>query len=194
MSSIENERVYDGWDMESLLGDSQSVVFDDNSGWHKDEFAVVMLGSHEEIYRHRHRHSRRYRSLATVKGVDEPSTKARRDSQLRDSIPLGDPPITLRLDDRVAKDEVLAPFGGSIPTAAIGTEVNLKASKKLRKRSHPSFAMVIAKDIEKDDDTRIEDIHMDGFITSLNWATNENPDGVPLVHDVIDQVSCSCVC
>ena len=28
----------------------------------------------------------------------------------------------------------------------------------------------------------------DSFETSLNWATSNNPDGIPLVHDVFDQV------
>lgn len=41
--------------------------------------------------------------------------------------------------------------------------------------------------IDNDDDDE------DEWDTYLNWSTEDNPDGVGIVHDAMDQVSCFCL-
>lgn len=95
------------------------------------------------------------------------------------------PPAILRLGDKVAQDEVESPFGGSLPEIPIrGMEINLKSSKTLRQRNKGRNSSLAEANLNNTQVAKVND-----FATSLNWATNENPDGVPLVHPVIDQVS-----
>ncbi len=81
-------------------------------------------------------------------------------------VPLPDigPPPKWKVGSDVAKLERDYPFGGALPKLQEGTEVNLKTKKSF----HPK--------------------RKDRFHKFLNWATTENPDQVPLVHDVFDQV------
>jgi len=47
---------------------------------------------------------------------------------------------------------------------------------------------VDAKDEEGYDESGVYDAEEDPFASHLNWATEDNPDGVPIVHDAFDQV------
>ena len=71
---------------------------------------------------------------------------------------------------------------------------------------YPSFKIAQDNDFrETNIDTSTKHSHKDSdddaFQTHLNWATGQNPDGVPIVHPVHDQVQtymnlmkCCCVC
>lgn len=90
---------------------------------------------------------------------------------------LMDPPPKWKLGQEVSTMEQDLPFGGALPKAQPGKEVNLRAKK--------SFQYANRKN------------RKDPFRNHLNWATTDNPDRVPLVHDPIDQVcmyASVCVC
>jgi len=77
------------------------------------------------------------------------------------------PPVKYKLGIEVAESEKEYPFGGSLPaldSPEQGHEVNLRTKHSFQPTYHDKYAM------------------------SLNWATRHNPDRVPLVHDVFDQV------
>ena len=138
----------------SLIGMQEEEEEDEErNDWNPEKSKLasfVLLGSQDTIRSYRIRHRYRHRDGG------RPATD------------------TLRLGNKVTQDEGGAPFGGSMPKATVGTEVNLRTSKTLRHRNRPH---------------RVEhEYEMDAFATRLNWATDENPDGVPLVHAVVNQV------
>jgi len=138
----------------SLIGMQDEDEDEERNDWNPGKsklVSFVQLGSQDTIRGYRIRHRYRHR----IGG--RPATG------------------TLRLGNKVAQDEEGAPFGGSMPKAAVGAEVNLRTSKTLRHRNRPHRAE--------------HEYEMDAYATTLNWATDENPDGVPLVHAVVDQVS-----
>ena len=80
-----------------------------------------------------------------------------------------------------------------MPTATKGTEVNLRTSKTLRRRIRPhrtasAYHSETAMANDSNTEEHEQDQEVDAYATTLNWATDENPDGIPLVHSVIDQV------
>jgi hypothetical protein len=60
----------------------------------------------------------------------------------------------------------------NLPKKGIGVEMDIKPTNHFKKEVADSG----------------EDENADTFAKSLNWATKDNPDEVPLVHDVFDQV------
>lgn len=111
------------------------------------------------------------RSLVSLQGkiyYPQPAKKQKKPKPEKRGIvvPLPDigPPLKWKLGTEVAALERDFPFGGALPTLHDGTEVNLKTKKSF----HPK--------------------RKDSFAKFLNWATTNNPDQVPLVHDVFDQV------
>lgn len=83
---------------------------------------------------------------------------------------LFDPPPKWKLGPEIATTETDLPFAASLPKVPPGKEVNIRTRKSFH--------------IEE----RIPNTKKDPFLKHLNWATTDNPDGVPLVHDPIDQV------
>lgn len=81
------------------------------------------------------------------------------------------PPLSWHLGKRVAATEPLYPFGGSIPIPELPGEYTLDISHSLKRRQSSSSSS-----------SSFLNLH-------LNWATTDNPDGIPLVHEVMDQVS-----
>lgn len=87
-------------------------------------------------------------------------------------------PLGVKLGGNIVSKESKYPFGGSfvLPSSVQGHEVTLRTTKSFRKQEKSMF--------HKKQSRR------DLFDTSLNWATSNNPDRVPLVHNVFDQGLC----
>ena len=68
-----------------------------------------------------------------------------------------------------------------LPTKGIGVEMDLKSTNRFRSSTKQQPQGNTTDDNEQQDTL---------FSTSLNWATKNNPDQVPLVHDVFDQGDC----
>ena len=124
-----------------------------------DADSILMASSHKHGHKKKKKHKKR-------KHGDDASTTMQVNLAINDGaqqalrFPLVGTPDQYHYQIPFALDESME-----------GRELDLKRAKK------------------SDRSTKHVTVEPDPFATSLNWATTNNPDGVPLVHDVFDQVS-----
>ena len=143
---------------------------------------------------HRHHHHHNKNKKIDYKDYDD-------DDRIVDDDPpvvrFPPPPSSTRdgadITTTVQQDPFSIPFMLDDQTTE-GVEVYLKGAKKEKKKKKKKTKKnhnTKTKTKKKSETQQVNDATaatVDPFARSLNWATSNNPDGVPLVHSVFDQV------